>query len=251
MVKSNYVFDQGEAIDVGTEGENDLVFESGEPVTDVGGSTLVFEEGVAIGGTDEIAFWEDYGTEVITFVESNTDRVEVSTSDPVLQGSRSFRVVKNEGGSSAGDCFSDEGAGLPNYPSRGDIFRFRGRTIDGTGFEMMFGYNGEGTFGEYYRARVDTRNDEIGIFFGPDLQSDLKTTSISLNQDQTYEGRVEWGDPTITFTLFTDSGQELTSVSEDDTRRDGGGVGWSSLDFRDSDTESTAVHDDASIIGTV
>ncbi|AGC34507.1 hypothetical protein HVTV-2_gp139 [Haloarcula virus HVTV-2] len=50
MVKSTFTFEEGEAIDVGGHGEHDYVFESGEPVTDSGISSLVFESGTGLGG---------------------------------------------------------------------------------------------------------------------------------------------------------------------------------------------------------
>jgi len=51
MPKSDYVFEQGEPIDVGTAGDHDFVFGSGESVTDRGVSDFVFESGTGIGGS--------------------------------------------------------------------------------------------------------------------------------------------------------------------------------------------------------
>lgn len=50
MTKSGYVFESGEAIDVGSPGDHDYVFSSGEPVTDSGVSTYVFESGTGLRG---------------------------------------------------------------------------------------------------------------------------------------------------------------------------------------------------------
>jgi len=50
MVTSDFVFEEGEGIDVGTHGDHDYVFADGEPVPDTGQSTIVFEDGTGIGG---------------------------------------------------------------------------------------------------------------------------------------------------------------------------------------------------------
>lgn len=44
------LFEKGEAIETGTEGENAIAFDRGEPVRDNGESPFVFEGGVGIGG---------------------------------------------------------------------------------------------------------------------------------------------------------------------------------------------------------
>jgi len=46
---SSYVFDRGEAIEIGTHGEHDFVFDENTPVNDEGQTTLVFEEGTSLG----------------------------------------------------------------------------------------------------------------------------------------------------------------------------------------------------------
>lgn len=59
MAKSDYVYESGTAVDVGTHGEHSYVFASGEPFTDSGVSTYVFESGTGIrGGTgDGVKTW--------------------------------------------------------------------------------------------------------------------------------------------------------------------------------------------------
>jgi len=47
---SDYVFESGEPIDVGSHGETSYLFHSGEPVPNSGESTLVYESGVGLGG---------------------------------------------------------------------------------------------------------------------------------------------------------------------------------------------------------
>jgi len=54
MAKSDYIFESGEAIDVGSHGETDYVFASGEPVANSGDSSFVFESGTGLGGLSGI-----------------------------------------------------------------------------------------------------------------------------------------------------------------------------------------------------
>jgi len=49
MVKSDYVFESGQAIDVGSHKETNFLFHSGKPVPNTGLSTLVFESGTGLG----------------------------------------------------------------------------------------------------------------------------------------------------------------------------------------------------------
>jgi len=47
---ADFVFDRGEAIDLGSHGDTSYVFAGGEPVPNTGESDLVFEDGVGLGG---------------------------------------------------------------------------------------------------------------------------------------------------------------------------------------------------------
>lgn len=53
---SQFVFEEGEAIDVGSHGEHDFTFHEGEPVPDTGQSTLTFEEGTGLGSAGHLIF---------------------------------------------------------------------------------------------------------------------------------------------------------------------------------------------------
>lgn len=47
-----YIFESGESVRVGTHGDTDYVYASGDPVPNTGGSTLIYETGVGLGGGD-------------------------------------------------------------------------------------------------------------------------------------------------------------------------------------------------------
>lgn len=77
---SGFVFEEGEAIDVGSHGDHDFVFHEGEPVPDTGISTLVFEEGTGIGGVEgiQVTISDTQGetTGTVQVVEKAKDVVE-------------------------------------------------------------------------------------------------------------------------------------------------------------------------------
>lgn len=50
MPQSEFVYIQGEAIPVGSHGDHDYLYASGEPVIDSGDSDFVFESGTGVGG---------------------------------------------------------------------------------------------------------------------------------------------------------------------------------------------------------
>lgn len=58
---SSYVFERGAPVQVGTHGQDDFVFSSGQKLTNKGSSTFVFEGGTGIGaqGFDYVARVED------------------------------------------------------------------------------------------------------------------------------------------------------------------------------------------------
>lgn len=49
-MSEDFLFERGNEINTGTHGEHDYVFASGDPLPDNGGSALVFESGVGVGG---------------------------------------------------------------------------------------------------------------------------------------------------------------------------------------------------------
>lgn len=77
MVESDYVFIDGVPIDVGEHGEHDYLFHSGEPVTDRGESSFVFESGTGVGGQNLVGWWKmDDGSGPLEDEEGRNDGVE-------------------------------------------------------------------------------------------------------------------------------------------------------------------------------
>jgi len=68
MSTSDFVFERGERVPIGSNGETDYVFVSDDPVPNTGVSELVFESGVGVGGVSEYGpvLWNiDDGTETM------------------------------------------------------------------------------------------------------------------------------------------------------------------------------------------
>lgn len=89
MPDSAFVFEEGEAVQVGTEGENEVAFESGEPITDTGVSDVVFEAGVGIGGVGidlppDLEEWPNVGGDLgdSNWSESHNARWDISGGHP-------------------------------------------------------------------------------------------------------------------------------------------------------------------------
>lgn len=62
MPDSNFVFEAGEPINVGSHGETDYVYAAGEPVPNNGVSPLVFESGAGLGGGGEFVLSDGAGS---------------------------------------------------------------------------------------------------------------------------------------------------------------------------------------------
>jgi hypothetical protein len=75
MAESTYTFIEGEPIDVGAAGDNSIVFESGEHVTDEGESGFVFENGIGVGG--DPLLWDKFEGGSSGTVTLNNNRVPI------------------------------------------------------------------------------------------------------------------------------------------------------------------------------
>lgn len=81
MPDSDYIFESGEAISVGSHGEHDFVYASGKEVTDTGQSEYVYEAGTGLGGGSlvvdgtTVGFYEtdDTPSEWLDYTEQNVD----------------------------------------------------------------------------------------------------------------------------------------------------------------------------------
>lgn len=66
MALSNYVFESGDAIEVGSHGDHSYVYHSGNPVLDSGRSNYVFESGTGLGGQSIQVTLSQGGSDLVT-----------------------------------------------------------------------------------------------------------------------------------------------------------------------------------------
>lgn len=125
MPRSDDVYDTGQKVLIGTHGQDSNVYVNGEPLTNDGESTTVFEEGTGLGGTDvEITatLYDSNGTQVAQITA--TDAV---ADDPYYTGEIGFRAD----GFSDDDVYFDEvefGDGTTIERFEGDLSAYTGDT---------------------------------------------------------------------------------------------------------------------------
>jgi hypothetical protein len=77
MPSSDFVYEEGEPIDVGTHGDHDFLYHEGDPVNDSGQSSLVFEGGTGLGGGVQWTISDDQGSVSATLqIISDSQSVE-------------------------------------------------------------------------------------------------------------------------------------------------------------------------------
>lgn len=233
--KSEFVFENGEPINVGSHGKNEYVFASGNEVTDSGKSALVYESGNGLGSRA--------GLIIDSFEDGNIDeyrgyRNEFSVrtdSDLATDGDRYL-----EGEAKRASTYQIMStSGLNAYPRRGDIFRANLRfDFENEQLIFLFGCQGNNRGDNAYGLQALMQNNELVLGVGnnedPADDTTIDRTSVDYSgyafEWLTWE--VQWNDPTIIGRLYeTDAdgeplGGPIATVSGDDTSYDSGGVGW-------------------------
>lgn len=104
MSDSDFIFEDGQPITVGSHGEHDFVYAAGDRVTDSGRSTLVFERGTGLGAALYDGFEDgDYTADPAWTVylaegDGTAEVIERSSPDG---GSHALRVHESTGGRTA------------------------------------------------------------------------------------------------------------------------------------------------------
>lgn len=247
MADSDFVFEEGKAIRVGSHGEHDFVFAGLEKVTDSGKSTVVFESGTGIGGVDTIDDFNDGD------MSEYADADYVSTTTAIVyEGSHALEMGPAPESSSETKPTSD--SGLDRYPVRGDPpFRIYTYLPSGIGpsdqandEQLKWGpawatqtassSTSENSTGGYeLECRYHRRNDgeeQFDIYLTRDVKGEDKDTSTAPVDWSNYED--EWlyleidfrsGGNTVSLHRDADDSQ-IAQVSHDNTDVDFGGVGY-------------------------
>ena len=134
------------------------------------------------------------------------------------------------------NIYSGVGDGLENYPERGDEIRLYTYIDDALGDSRFgFGFGASSDPGasrdEGYIAYITTTESPQELFLRKE-DSDLEQSgAISPPDEEWFEWRIEWTDPTITVSLHENWDEEseeftdkITSISADDDEFDSGGI---------------------------
>lgn len=231
MADSGFVFETGEAIQVGTHGETDFLFHSGDPVVNSGRSSLVFESGTGL-GTDVITgtIFDVNGNELETLtLDDNTystggigmragldgeggawdharltdgtiiDDFEDADISEYQGDTGGFNIVTSpviEGTYAVQtnpDSFKEifSLSGLNHYPERGEPFRVWIYADTGTARLLVFHFARQADDARYRIGFNPTGDFHIARFDGSSVVN--STVGSAYAQDGSwYEFKVEW-----------------------------------------------------------
>jgi hypothetical protein len=223
MVDSDYIFESGEAIDVGNPVENDYVKESNNDISDSDKSNFVFISDRGLGGEVVIEDFERCNLDPYQAdqdLASGGEGMKIVNS-PVYEGSCGFESEFNNTG-----IWTDQ---LTPTIDRGDTFHFVCR-IDTIGFGLEFGFAHTSAYHQGPGYQVGLRGNSYGTGLMLSKESgaiDVVDTGKPLSEWIIVE--CSFGDPTITAKAYDpNDGTELATISFDDTSADGNYIGWDS-----------------------
>lgn len=226
MSSSDFVFEEGEEIDVGSHGDHEFVFNEGEPVPDRGVSEIVFEEGVGIGGGLVI---DDFERNDLGPYSGQLGRFQTVSAS--LEGSYACANTQTDQNDnpSGGRIYSLEGDGLPNYFELGDTLRMEVVWDDAShDFEINWAHASGAPFDNHYWAELDPVQDKSFRLGGRDDGSNFDTYATTSWDGSGYTGEVltwelDWADDgTVTSTLLDQDGNTVAGpISGKDGRYDG------------------------------
>ena len=212
------------------------------------------------GGGDTLG---DYWT-VSNYSISDWDRSTTNT----IEGNRTLRWISGDEGLQT--LVSFDGDGLPNYPSKGQIFSGFVRTdSEDNNPVILFGLDGTATNFNCYGVRLYNFLNEIDILrfdnagsVSSSFSTTLQDLSITITDDEIYEMEVEWhdgtgneSDNTIVYTVYNVNQSTLARTgtfasiqANDSNYPNDSGVGFGFVAGR---TVDKSVFDQFRIIGNV
>jgi len=152
MPDSDYVFEKGEPIFVGSHGDTEYVFESGVPVSNTGDeSSFVFESGIGLGGFPGLENFENFPDDKSLY-QGDTGLFG-SQTNVVTEGDRAGSFQHRD---SQDFVWTTEKGGFEeDVLYRADIYTTSGMNIGVTGFQDS---NGNG-----YSFSIASNQDELEI----------------------------------------------------------------------------------------
>lgn len=116
--------------------------------------------------------------------------------------------------------------GLEQYPAAGDVFSVWVRGTNNAD-RVNITYGVQNHLNRYF-ARVNPEQGHVALYRYEDGSSTLLADKgVGLAQDTWYEVEIEWQtDGTHVFTLFNESGNQVSQISATDSTWDAGGIGY-------------------------
>lgn len=153
-----YIYIQGEEIPVGSHGDTDYVFASGDPVPNSGQSDFVFESGTGLGGVAFVEDFEDQSwTDNFSIIQGTSSDFTIGTY-AAYEGSYGLDIDVGTGES--GRLGSNDS--VPTFPIK---FRYR-VNIQNTSSDSEDGdfFVGLQDLDNYYQLQVKPQNTDNPMF---------------------------------------------------------------------------------------
>ena len=237
MTDSTFVFDRGEAIEVGNHGDSDFLYHKGTPVENSGDSTLVYEAGTGLGAV--LAVIDDFEDGDISEYLGRTDAFEAIQSSSPAPISGSY-LLKGTSKNSANQNIFTDGATLNPRTARGDTIRCNVRwKPDNERIGVLYGAQGQNRKDNAYGVSIRPEDNEIWLAYGGNhnlrgtvIDEDLNF-DLSPYVDQWMLVEVDWAsDYTHTMRLYeSDSsgqpvGSPVKTLSGTENSHEQGGIGF-------------------------
>ena len=227
-----FIFEEGEPVKVGPDGQHDFEKAEGQGLQDSGESTLVFVEDTGLGGGTLIDDWERGNVDPYTEEDpENLGGFGVTTAT-VYEGTYAFEIFMNSDADQSGGqvhAVATESSGLNSVPKPGDTWTQRFIYPDGQGytadFEVIFGADGTNS-GPHYWSQISFEatadggaQDDTTLRMGERGSNTASNTAGDTFDPDTYSGQwLEWEitwneDNTASSLLRDDNGNQFASQS--------------------------------------
>lgn len=234
MTQSGYVFEKGGAIDVGSHGDHDFVYHSGDPVPDSGESDFVFEAGVGFGVIVIDDFERGDLSPYTGYYSGDGGPAEIGIqTSRVYEGTYAIWDTSGGGGSSSRSYLWSK-TGLNYYPQPGDTFEWYVNLTSNSDSSIWFALAKEDNINESVQGGYNIKHHNDLLSFRVKTADDSAADELfrqSYNppdDGSTYiRGVCEWQDD-FTFNVRMEdlNGNTLASGSGQDTNQQFTREGW-------------------------
>lgn len=252
MPDSEFVFESGEPISVGSHGQDDYVYHAGNAVPNSGDSALVFESGVGFGSAIIDDFEDGDVAEWRRLAGYSGDDTFNASTNRAFNGAYSGRC-RNTGSGSTPRFASFPGDGLPRYPTRNDTVEFwlnfdnqsRGQIKPQIVLDPNSGALIRIAWDSYNSTYEITCKNQDGSIAGETIVSE----NVGNYVDTWVRHRVEMEEGgTAIATVFDTSGTQINQISATMPDFPSGELGFGVHAQGHSDVDSSGYYDDLRIV---